>query len=55
MIAKLLSILFPPKLPTQVPDWFERVEYHAVEEGSAGTVKRKRYKNGIERHYAENS
>jgi hypothetical protein len=55
MISRLLALLFPPRLPSQIPDWFERVECHAIEEGSAGPAKRKRYRDGIERWFAENS
>jgi len=51
MIARLLSWLFPPKLP-RVTAWDgPRTEYD--EQGSVGPVRRKQYRDGIERHFAE--
>lgn len=55
MIAHILSLLFPPKLPSPIQNWEERTENTFEEQGCAGTAKRKRYRNGIERHFAENS
>jgi len=55
MMDRLLSFLFPPKLPGRIRDWGTRVDPDMVEEGSAGPAKPKRYRNGIERFYAENA
>jgi hypothetical protein len=53
MIERILSVLFPPRLPGRI-DREVQVEYEFQEQGSAGPVKRKLYRNGIERFYAEN-
>jgi len=54
MFARLLSILFPPRLPGHIRDWGERSEPIHEEQGSASPARRKKYRNGIERHFAEN-
>ena len=54
MIAKILSLLFPPRLPGQVRDWDARVPDAELDDSWAGPAKRKRYRDGIERHFAEN-
>lgn len=51
MIAYILSRLFPPRLPSRIQDWGERTEYD--EQGSVGKPQRKKYRDGIERHFAE--
>jgi hypothetical protein len=55
MFAWILSKLFPPVLPGYVRDWGEREEFWPHEEGSAGPARRKKYRDGIERYFAENS
>jgi hypothetical protein len=52
MLPKILSILFPPKLPGKIRDWNERVEDRIDEQGWAGNV-REHYRDGIQRHWAE--
>lgn len=60
MIERLLSILFPPKMPT-IQHLHERVSgfKHQVDENDAFTdcgivsVREKQYKNGIERFFAD--
>jgi hypothetical protein len=55
MIARLLTYLFPPTLPSSpVRDWGERAEEAPNEQGSIGPVKSPPYRNGIERYFAEN-
>lgn len=54
MITWLLSIVFPPKLPSRIRGWEAPVE-DRPEQGSARLVPSKPYRNGIERHFAENS
>jgi hypothetical protein len=51
MIARILSFLFPPKLPRPIQDWGGPAEPFD-EQGWAGNVQR-RYRNGIERHFAQ--
>jgi hypothetical protein len=51
MFSRLLSRLFPLRLPSRIKDWESRAEYD--EQGSAGAAKRKKYRDGIERHFAE--
>ena len=53
MIALVLSLLFPPRLPGPVRDWAERVDSDFVEQGWAGNVKR-RYRDGRDRYFTEN-
>lgn len=53
MISRILSWLFPPVLPGYVRDWSEREEYWPHEEGSAEPPKLKKYRDGIDRHFAE--
>lgn len=53
MIAWLLSKLFPPILPGHVRDWSEREEFWPREEGSAAPARPKKYRDGIDRHFAE--
>jgi len=53
MIAWLLSILFPPRLPGKVRDWEERTEQFQLEQGCAGKVQA-HYRDAIQRHWAEN-
>jgi hypothetical protein len=52
MLPKILSILFPPKLPGKIRDWDERVERRINEQGWAGNV-REHYRDGIQRYWAE--
>ncbi len=51
MIARILSFLFPPKLPGRIHDWPEPepTRYLAEEQGWAGNVKRRF--TGIEKHW----
>jgi hypothetical protein len=51
-ISHLLSKLFPPKLPGRLS---VRDEQGFDEQGCAGNVQPKQYRNGIERHFAENT
>lgn len=51
----LLSILFPPGLPGKVRDWHERVEQRTDEQGWAGNVREKQFRDAIQRHWAETS
>lgn len=51
----LLSILFPPGLPGKVRDWHERVEQRTDEQGWAGNVREKQFRDAIQRHWAERS
>jgi hypothetical protein len=56
VVARVLAFLFPPKLPGRVEGWQDRVEAAVPQEsGQAGPARRKQYRNGIERHFAENS
>ena len=48
---KILSLLFPPKLPSPVTEWTTHEE--AEDQGSCGNVRFKKHANGIERHFAE--
>lgn len=52
MLARLLSLLFPPRLPNAVEDW-EPPADPRQEQGWAGNRKRKPYRDGIARHFAE--
>ena len=52
MIARILSFLFPPRLG-RIRNWDDRIETVVVEHGSAGPVMPRRYRNGIERYFAE--
>ena len=54
ILSNLLSILFPPVLPGRIRDWEQRVEEAFEEQGSAGPARPKRYRNGIDRYFAEN-
>ena len=54
MIARILSLLFPPKLPGRIESW-EPPASPLAEQGCAGPVKLKKYKDGIARYLAENS
>lgn len=52
MLEKLLSLVFPPRLPGRVRDWPEpepALTFH--EQGWAGNTRRKY--TGIERHWME--
>jgi hypothetical protein len=51
LIAQLLALFFPPKMPGYIQDWGDRVEYESYEQGRARLAPR--YRNGIERHFAE--
>jgi hypothetical protein len=52
MFARVLSWLFPPRLPRRLEDWPEPVKWEIHEQGWAGNVQR-HYRDGIERHWAE--
>ena|ERR1700676_2557889 len=52
LIERILSVLFPPHLPSQVIDWDDRAESWFDERGSAGNVK-KHYRDGIDRFWSE--
>jgi hypothetical protein len=53
MIAYILSVLFPPRLPGRVETW-ESPAPPFDEQGSASPARRKKYKDGIARYCAEN-
>ena len=55
MIERILSQLFPPRLPGRVSDWGAREEFFEYElKPACGPARRKKdYENGIERHFAE--
>jgi hypothetical protein len=55
VVARVLAFLFPPKLPGRVEGWQDRVETVPQESGKAEPARRKQYRDGIERHFAENS
>jgi hypothetical protein len=48
----LLACCFPPKLG-HIVDWPDK-PIETIEQGSAGNVKQKKYRDGIERYFAEN-
>lgn len=52
MLARLLSLLFPPRLPKAAVDWTPPADPYP-EQGWAGKVKRKPFRNGIDRYFAE--
>ena len=54
MIARILAWLFPPKLPGRITGWPEAAAPEFHEQGWAGNVRRK-YRDGIERFFSENS
>ena len=54
MIARILSRLFPPRLPGPIKGWEGSREPWFSEQGSAGPVRPRPYRDGIERFYAEN-
>lgn len=51
MIEKILSILFPPRLG-RIRNW-EPETRTREEQGWAGNVRPRLYRNGIERYFAE--
>jgi hypothetical protein len=53
MIARILSLLFPPRPLGRVRDWEERIDPRPLfeEQGWAGNVRHLR--TGIDRHFAE--
>ena len=53
MIAKILAMLFSPQLPGKIRDWDQRIEIEFDEQGSAGPARPKKYRDGIDRHFAE--
>ena len=55
MIAQLLSVLFPPRLPGHVRDWTLRFDPSVDEQGSAGPARPKQFRDGIERYFAYES
>lgn len=57
MIERALSMLFPPRLPS-IPELRERVRYTngiepEIPESGIMSIRRKQYRDGIERHFAE--
>lgn len=53
LVERALSFLFPLRLPSPIRDWEDREEQAIVEQGCAGPAKRKKYRDGVERHFAE--
>jgi hypothetical protein len=51
VLEKLLSLLFPVRLPGKI-EYKQPAEFQ--EQGSCGEPKIKKYRNGIERYFAEN-
>lgn len=54
MISKLLSFMFPPQLPGRVQNWECRT-IENFDEGWAGNVRPKEYRDGIDRHFQQES
>jgi hypothetical protein len=54
LLSRILSILFPPRLPGKIRDWDERVEPRIEEQGWAGNVQ-EHYRDAIQRHWAESA
>ena len=53
MISQILGFLFPPTLTGAVRDWEKRVDPDLIDESSAGPVRTRKYRDGIDRHFAE--
>lgn len=54
MIARILSYLFPPRLPGRITDWEGPREAWFHEQGAVGPVQLRKYRDGIDRYLAEN-
>jgi hypothetical protein len=53
VFERVLARLLPPRLPGFVRGWDRRCEVQIIEEGWAGNVRPKKYRNGIERYWSE--